>query len=63
MNHHLFFIYAGRHGGALGAVDVITGKVPASGRLSDTMLIILMIIHLPAILAVRIPFAMKKISM
>ena len=45
--------------GGSGAVDVITGKVPASGRLSDTIAIILMIIHLPAILAVRIPFAMK----
>ena len=49
--------------GGSGAVDVITGKVPASGRLSDT--IAYHIDDYPSIrnLAVRIPFAMKKISM
>ena len=37
MNHHLFFIWQGGMEGGSGAVDVITGKVPASGRLSDTI--------------------------
>ena len=38
MNHHLFlYIWQGGMEGGSGAVDVITGKVPASGRLSDTI--------------------------
>ena len=47
--------------GGSGAVDVITGKVPASGRLSDTIAYHIDDYPSTRNLAVRIPFAMKKI--